>query len=530
MLGRHHRRYFMLPLLASLLAVVSSVSADEPSASRTLVAALPPDFPPTYFRDPGTGKAAGLAVDVMDELARRAGVKVEYHFAKAWDEIEDELLDGKADIIPFRNINEKTARKFIFTKALDTTAVCYIQRATDQEHKEPLPGMRLGVIKGSTAHEAVKERRDIAIVTYESLYSLLMELLTGRVDMILTSAPNIMRTAEEAGLDDRLRVVRPSFSESVRGIALRRGEEELRDRLDKALDSFVNTPEARAIYTRWLGKPKPWWNTRRVVAVCASLIVVMLMGVAVWHYSLMRRMNRELERRVAERTAELLAANHEMETFTYSVSHDLRSPLRGVNGWVTALREDCHEQLDDKAKNYIERACAEARHLGNLIDALLQLSRVSRGEMRKEQVDLSAMAAVILDRLRSADDGRKVEVAVQPGLKALGDPNLVEIVLANLLGNAWKYTGRREVGRIEFGEVEIDGRRTLFVRDNGAGFDMAYAQKLFGPFQRLHKTSEFPGTGIGLAIVQRIVLRHGGRIWAEAKVDEGAVFYLTLSA
>ena len=241
-----------------------------------------------------------------------------------------------------------------------------------------------------------------------------------------------------------------------------------------------------------------------------------------------QRLNAQLEQRVRERTAQLEAANQELEAFSYSVSHDLRAPLRGIDGWSLALLEDYGGQLDDRARQYLDRVRSETQRMGMLIDDLLQLSRVTRAQMRLEPVDLSAMAQEIAGRMRETETGRQIEFVIHSDLKTEGDARLLGIVLTNLLDNAVKFTGRRERARIEFGKSEIEGRRAFYVRDNGAGFDMQYAGTLFGAFQRLHRPSEFPGTGIGLATVQRVIRRHNGRVWAEGKVDEGATFYFTV--
>ena len=241
-----------------------------------------------------------------------------------------------------------------------------------------------------------------------------------------------------------------------------------------------------------------------------------------------RALNAELENRVAERTAQLEAANRELEAFSYSVSHDLRAPLRGIDGWSLALFEDYHAQLDDKGRQYIERVRGETQRMGQLIDDLLRLSRLSRAEMQTRQIDLSAMANRIAARLMETQPERAVEWSIQPGLSAYGDAHLLEAALTNLLGNAFKFTGKRPNACIEFGQREMDGKGVYFIRDNGVGFNMAYAKNLFGAFQRMHKPSDFPGTGIGLATAQRIIHRHGGSIWVEAEKNVGATFYFTL--
>ncbi len=241
-----------------------------------------------------------------------------------------------------------------------------------------------------------------------------------------------------------------------------------------------------------------------------------------------RSLNETLERRVLERTADLEAANREMEAFSYSVSHDLRAPLRSVDGFSQLLLERHLERLDGQARNYLARVRAAAQRMGRLIDDMLTLSRIGRRELRQETVDLSALAAAAAGELRQREPERKVRLEIGPGLRAGGDAALLRIVLDNLLGNAWKFSAGREEASIAVGAMERDGETAYFVRDNGAGFSMSYADKLFKPFQRLHTEREFPGNGIGLAIVQRIVSRHGGRVWAEGAEGEGATLYFTL--
>ncbi len=225
---------------------------------------------------------------------------------------------------------------------------------------------------------------------------------------------------------------------------------------------------------------------------------------------------------------ELAAVNDELETFSYSVSHDLRTPLRGIDGFSQALLEDYPDKLDEQGKHYLSRVRAASQHMGQLIDDLLNLSRLTRGDMNHEAVNLTTLAQTIADNFKETQPERQVEFVIHKGLVASGDVRLIRALLENLFGNAWKFTGKHPSARIEFGVTQVEGKEAFFVRDDGIGFDMTYADKLFGAFQRLHAPSEFPGTGIGLATVKRIINRHGGSIWAEGAVDQGATFYFSL--
>jgi len=218
-------------------------------------------------------------------------------------------------------------------------------------------------------------------------------------------------------------------------------------------------------------------------------------------------------------------ANRELEAFSYSVAHDLRAPLRGMNGFAQVLLDSYREKFDAEGQDWLEEILLNAKKMGALIDGLLSLAQWTRSALNPDRVDLSAIARDIAASLRTLEPHRTVEVSVKDGLRANLDPRLARALVENLLGNAWKFTSKVPLARIEFGDTEKDRATAFFVRDNGAGFDMAYASKLFAPFQRLHTVSEFSGTGIGLATVQRIVHRHGGRVWAEGVVDGGATFY-----
>jgi signal transduction histidine kinase len=243
------------------------------------------------------------------------------------------------------------------------------------------------------------------------------------------------------------------------------------------------------------------------------------------------RLYDDLERRVRDRTSELETVNKELETFSYSVAHDLRAPLRSIAGFSEALLEDCADRLTPEEMGHLNRVRGAAHRMSHLIEALLHYSRTTGGELRREPVDLSALATAVNARLEEAHPARSggTDVTIAPRMKAEGDPHLLDVVLTNLLANAWKFTSQRARAQIEVGVQPSTNPPVYFVRDNGAGFDPVYATKLFGVFQRLHRDEEFEGTGIGLATVQRILRRHGGSVWAESQVEKGATFYFTLA-
>jgi len=273
----------------------------------------------------------------------------------------------------------------------------------------------------------------------------------------------------------------------------------------------------------------------------AVLFLVLLAFIAVADITIQRSRKRELklvqdqlterqkaQEELTEHTIALEAANKELEAFSYSVSHDLRSPLRSIDGFSLALLEDYAEQLDETGQDYLTRVRAASQRMATLIDDLLQLSKLTRKEMQREKVDLSALAKSVTEDLKRNQPDRHTKFIIGENLTAIGDEKLLHVMLENLIGNSWKFTGKKEDPTIEFNSTNNNGKSVYYVKDNGAGFDMEYADKLFGAFQRLHTTNEFEGTGIGLANVQRIINRHGGKVWAEGTIDQGATFYFTL--
>lgn len=241
-----------------------------------------------------------------------------------------------------------------------------------------------------------------------------------------------------------------------------------------------------------------------------------------------KQQNEDLELKVLQCTTHLQAANKELEAFSYSVSHDLRAPLRSIDGFSQALFEDYFHLLDDQGKDYLKRIRSSVDMMSQMIGAMINLTRVNRVQINLEKVDISAMARSIVEEIRKTDQQRQVEFDIEPGLTDQADFALIKVVLQNIFENAWKFTSFQSITRIKFSSTKISGGKAYFIRDNGVGFNMEYATKLFAPFQRMHQTTEFPGAGMGLAIVQRIVHRHNGKIWVESKENEGTTFYFTL--
>jgi len=356
-----------------------------------------------------------------------------------------------------------------------------------------------------------------------------------RADGSIVMANNAMLSAvgytqqEVSGADYISKFCIPEQRDKVSGIFKRIVIE---NKMDLS-ESFVVAKDGRRLLVEWRGVP---------VVKGGDLDFFFGVGIDITRRKEaeeeIKKLNSELEMRVADRTRQLEDANKELEAFSYSVSHDLRAPLRAVDGFSLALFEDYSDKLDEKGRDYIGRVRGASQRMAQLIDDMLLLSRVTRRDMVLAKVDLSFISHSIIDELRSGAPDRKVDVRIQEGMYADADAGLIKIALSNLISNSWKFTSKHPAAVIEVGCAGImkdqsgsgkDIGPVYFVRDDGAGFDMEYARNLFGPFQRMHTTADFEGTGIGLATVQRIIRRHGGRIWAESAVERGASFYFTLS-
>lgn len=514
-----------------------------------VVAVILKDASPTSYQNKSTGKAAGFAVDALDIIARRAGLSVSYVFAGNWEEAIEMLARGAADLAPDMAVTYQRLMVMDFSAPLEVVPLSYFVRRESSWTEQDLTSHSIGVMKGSVAGELLNRRKGVRLAQYDSYSQGLFELLSGKIDVFAGPAPTIYKQAHDARVVERLKTVGEPLSEIKRCIAVRKGNVELLTILDRSMAGFIGSPEYKAIYQKWYGSPESYWTARRVSLAAALVIGLIIIAMASWRYYSISALNRELalsvaerkkaeaevralnihlENLVSERTAELEQSNRDLSGFSYAISHELRGPIARLQGFSAALMEESDNPGGDESRYIARRINAASHQLQHVVDSLLLLNRLSRAELSRETVDLSAIASEIAGRLVIENVGQQVEIEIMPGVVAGCDGRLMTICLENLLGNAYKFCGAKSGAKIEFGACKDNDLTVYYVRDNGAGFDMAYARKLFIPFSRLHQQEDFPGSGIGLALVQRIIDRHGGRIWADAEPNKGACFYFTL--
>jgi signal transduction histidine kinase len=511
------------------------------------------EFPPYAFVDE-KGLPAGFSVELIKAVADAMGLQISFA-AGPWDRVWNDLVARRIDVLPI--VAKMPERRGLVDFSLphtETFDAFFVRAGSPQLRSvEEARGKELVVMRSDAAHHALLERgfRD-NLVFVDTIPEGLALIAAGRHDAFLCSKLIGTLAVTRRGLRDLAAGPPIPDYKRVFSFAVKKGDSELLEKLNQGLLIIKTNGEYDRIYEKWLTFDDPWRMVKKYLPAAVIVVIVIALAAGVWSALLQRlvrkrtrelaesneqlrksqeevqELNRDLERRVADRTAELEAANRDLDAFAHSVSHDLRAPLRAIDGFSRALLDDCSDRLDAAGKDYLGRVCEASGRMAQLIHALLSMSKCTRVEMNCAPVDLSRLAKAVADELKRSRPARPVEFLIADNVVAPGDTVMLRAVVENLLENAWKFTGKRSPATIEFGTTRKDGHEVYFVRDNGDGFSMEYADRLFLPFRRLHRESDFPGIGIGLATVKRIIERHGGRIWAEAEPGKGATFSFTV--
>lgn len=550
---RPERKYFFWPIprigIAPVIYCIAAVAtltlcaprlAQAQQATGTIRAVVPKNFPPEYSLDK-SGKPQGFAIDTMEAIAQSAGLKVTYQVEENWQNTLKALREGRAEIIPNLGVTDERLSWFDFTTPMDTFAIRVFIRKIDvtMEEFSDLTGHKVATVAENVAVRLLTNYPSIETIVYQEPERAMFALLSGEVDAFVYPEPVVWRLALAARIEDEIKVLGGPLLEIKRAIAVRKGNEVLLQRLEQAKRTVLASEEYRDIYARWHGIPPPFWTPTRMLYLTGSLFGLFLLlalgGTWLWRYRYLRRVNRQLEEQVRVRTrlaehhaARLEATNKELEAFAYSVSHDLRAPLRAIDGFSQILLEEYEDRLDDEGRRLLKVVRENTVKMGQLINDILRLSRAGRMALAWVEVEMRALTDEVWEGLSAERGGCDIRLEIKPLPSACADRAALTLVLTNLLGNAIKFSAGRDPALIEVGGHEEGSESVYYVKDNGAGFDMTYADKLFGVFQRMHCQDEFAGSGIGLAIVKRLITLHGGRVWAEGQVDKGATFYFAL--
>jgi signal transduction histidine kinase len=534
------------PARALALLCLLLLAATAPQAGSVVRVGVYQNSPKVDYQ--GEAPPQGIFVDVIEEIARREDWSLEY-VRGTFSQGMARLDSGAIDLMPDVALTTARERQYAFhhVPVLSSWNQVYARRGSGIRSLLDLNGARVAVLEGSTQQDFFLEMVrgysvKVSLLPQPDYATAFAAVGAGRADAVVTNPHYGALHAAKAGLEDTAIIFKPT---GLYFAAAKTAPPALLAAIDRDLLAFKQDPRSPYYRSleRWTGTTQtpllPAWLKWAVLAAAVLLAAALIWAVTLRRTAARLRASEQRQRdqaaelgqvltRLQTRTADLQLANEELQTFSYSVSHDLRGPLATIAGFTSKVLMMNEGQLDARSQTMIKRVLAAARRMEELIDDLLALAQVSRQEMAPAAVDLSALAAQIVDDLRQGQPEREVEVVIEPGMVLHADRSLVRIALENLIGNAWKFTARTAQPRLEVSLAEHEDGPVCRVRDNGAGFDMQYAQKLFAPFERLHNEAEFKGSGIGLSIVQRVVARHGGRVWAHGQPGAGAEFYFSL--
>jgi|GEM_PF-860357 len=580
----------MIILLAAAVGMACAACAEEapPSAaSDTIVAAIPPDFPPTYFQDRQSGKPHGFAVDVMNEIARRAGLKVVYVFGQQWDDVERLVLSGKADVAPNLIVDDARSQLFTFTQPVETVPIYLTVRSHESRFYGIVPGIKIGVIKESVGEHYLKSIPAITVITYSNLHSLIFELLSGQIDAALTATPNLMKLANEAGVGDKIKTVGEPVIDGKRAIAVRKGNLVLAARLNKVIAGFVGSPEYQALYRKWWGTPEPYWNARRVAGAIAATLMLAILSMGGWRYYSIKRLNARLtesmaglekaQRRLQEQAAlleeeiaerhlaevnlavkqeQLEEVNHSLEDriattlkeirekdqmliqqgrfaamgeMISNISHQWRQPLNNVGLIIQNLQEMSENgELDPAVLDHEVRVAMDViQFMSNTIDDFRYFFRPDK---EKDEFIVNKVMAKTINFMLPAlrNYGIAITLDEEPDVCILGYPNEYSQMLINIINNAKDALLERKVPdpRIRIRIFHDNELGVVTIADNAGGIGADVLPKVFDPYFTTKEPGK--GTGIGLYMSKVIVEKNmGGRLVAR-NVPDGAEFRIEM--
>jgi signal transduction histidine kinase len=581
----------LIILVTATLATAGATRAIEASprfaAPDTVIAAIPPDFPPTYSQDPQTGKPTGFAVDVMDELARRVGLKVVYVFGQQWDEVERLVLSGKADLVPDLIVDEARSKLFTFTEPVESVPVYLTVRSQESRFHGIVPGIKIGVVKESVGEHYLKTIPAITVNTYPNLHTLIFELLSGQIDAALTATPNIMKLANDAGVGDKIKTVGGPVIDGKRAIAVRKGDTVLAARLNKGIAGFVGSPEYQALYRKWWGTPEPYWNARRVAGAIAATLALVVLFMGGWRYYSIKRLNIQLsesmaglekaqktlqeqaamlEEEIAERhlaEARLAVKQQELEDVNHSLEDRIATTLKEIREKDQILIQQGRlAAMGEMISNISHQWRQPLNNVGLIIQNLQDMSE--NGELTPDVLDHDVMVAMDVIQFMSGtiDDFRNffrpdkeknefivnkvitktikfmlpalrnygitITVNEEPDVRILGYPNEYSQMLINIINNAKDELLERKIPdpRIMICVFHDNRLAVTTVADNAGGIDVGVIPKVFDPYFTTKEPGK--GTGIGLYMSKVIVEKNmDGRLTAK-NVQDGVEFRIEM--